>query len=38
MHHIAGIFANVILLLGAWSFTIYLRKQHIDLYEDQPLH
>ena len=38
MHHTTGIFANFILHLGAWSLTIYLRRLHIDLHEDQPLH
>ena len=38
MHHTVGIFANVILHLGAWSLTIYLRGLHIDLHEDQSLY
>ena len=38
MHHTVEIFENVILHLGAWSLIIYLRRLHIDLHEDQPLH
>ena len=38
MHHTTGIFANVILYLGAWSLTIYLRGLHVDLHENQSFH
>ena len=38
MYHIARIFVNIILHLGAWSPTIYLRGLHIDLHEDQSLY
>ena len=38
MHHTARIFANVILHLGAWFPTIYLRGLHLDLHEYQSFH